>query len=130
MECWAIAAFRPGWDTWPFGRRPPGLGTVTTGRAPMSALEPTPVADPRIWVLPRFSQNQTFSKAAGCAYRFHPRVYEIRLPQRHYLIFFELVALTININIKMLPIGVESLIIIQVTMPLWGNYFDFCIATR
>ena len=23
MECWAIAAFRPGWDTWPFGRRPP-----------------------------------------------------------------------------------------------------------
>ncbi len=87
----------------------------------MGSLEPTPVANPRIWALPRFSQNQTFSKAAGCAYRFHPRVYEIRLPQRHYLIFLELVALTININKKMLPIGVESLIIIQVTMPLWGT---------
>jgi len=87
----------------------------------MLALAPTPVANPRIWALPRFSQNQTSSKAAGCAYRFHPRVYEIRLPQRHYLIFFELVALTININKKMLPIGVESLIINQVTMLLWGT---------
>ncbi len=87
----------------------------------MSALEPTTVANPRIWALPRFSQNQAFSEAARCAYRFHPRVYEIRLPQCHYLIFFELVALTININKKLLPIGVESLIIIQVTMPLWGT---------
>ena len=29
---------------------------------------------------------------------FHPRIYETRLPQLHYLEFFELVALTMNIN--------------------------------
>ncbi len=67
------------------------------------------------------SQNQTFSEVARCAYRFHPRVYETRLPQHHYLAFFEPVELTININEKLLPIGVESLIIIQVIIMHWGT---------
>ncbi len=58
------------------------------------------------------SQNQTFSEVARCAYRFHLRVNEGRLPQRHYLSFFEPIVLTININIKSLPIRVEILIII------------------
>ncbi len=44
------------------------------------------------------SQNQMFSEVAGCAYRFHPRIYETRLPQLHYLAFFESVTLTINIS--------------------------------
>ena len=40
---------------------------------------------------------------------------------------FESEALTTNINEKILPIGVEYLIIIQVTMPLWGHILTFAL---
>ena len=45
-------ASRPGWENWPLLADARQTGAVTTGRAPTSALEPTPVANPRIWALP------------------------------------------------------------------------------
>jgi len=39
-----------------------------------------------------------------CVYRFHSCIYETRLPQLHYLEFFESVKLSMNINKKLLPI--------------------------
>ncbi len=58
------AAFRPGRENWPLLADARQTGTVTTGHAPMSALEPTPVANPRTWALPPVAKQRSVTTSS------------------------------------------------------------------